>query len=77
MKIVHVCISMPYVDGWGYQENLLPQYLQTAGTQNSVITSANDLPLYLSSQKRTEIASMGNDYHLGEIHIKRIKAPPG
>ena len=26
MKIVHICLACFYVDGMGYQENLLPKY---------------------------------------------------
>ena len=73
MKIVHVCISAPYIDGWGYQENLLPQYLQKNGVQNYIIASANDFPSYLSPQEITNIKSKGNNYCLGEIHITRIR----
>lgn len=73
MKIVHICISNPYIDGWGYQENLLPQYLQKKGVQNFVIASANNFPFYLSSREIRDIKTKGNDYFDGEIHIKRIK----
>lgn len=73
MKIIHICISAPYIDGWGYQENLLPHYLQKQDTQNFVIASANDFPSYLASKKISEIKAKGEDYSIGDIHIKRIK----
>lgn len=73
MKIVHICISNPYIDGWGYQENLLTQYLQKNDTQNYIIASANNFPVYLSSKKIDEIKLKGNDYNNEGIFIKRIK----
>ena len=54
MRIVHICISAPYIDGWGYQENLLPRYLQKAGTENYVIASMNDFPVYLKPEAKAE-----------------------
>ena len=73
MKIVHICISAPYIDGWGYQENLLPKYLQQAGIQNAVIASGNDFPFYLSTQEISDIKAKGENYTIGEVYIKRIK----
>lgn len=73
MKIVHVCISAPYIDGWGYQENLLPQYLQKKGIENYIIASANDFPSYLSSQEIKDIKSRGGKYCIGDISVNRIK----
>lgn len=73
MKIAHICISNPYIDGWGYQENLLPQYLQKIGVQNYVIASANDFPTYLSPKEIAEIKSKGKEYLIEEINVRRIK----
>lgn len=73
MKIVHICISAPYIDGWGYQENLLPRYLQKAGTENYVIASMNDFPVYLKPEVKAEIMSKGTDYQIDGIQVRRIK----
>lgn len=73
MKIVHVCLSAPYVDGWGYQENLLPEYLQKNGVENHVITSNDNLPVYLNKEMKEGIIKKGNSYSIGEIKIHKIR----
>ena len=73
MKIVHICISIPYVDNWGYQENLLPDYLQKSGEENHIITSVESLPAYINSNLRNEISAKGNEYNIGEIKVHKIK----
>lgn len=72
MKIVHVCISGPYIDNWGYQENLLPQYLQKVGVQNYIVASSNDFPNYLKREVAEEIKAKGNKYTLDGIVVCRI-----
>ena len=72
MKIVHISISAPFIDGWGYQENLLTQYLQKAGTENYVIASATDFPNYLKPEIVNEIKAKGTDYTLCGINVRRI-----
>ena len=39
MKIVHVCLAAVYVEGYGYQENILPQYHKLMGYDVTVISS--------------------------------------
>ncbi len=39
MRIVHLCICIPYNDYWGYQENLLPKYHRKQGHEVTVITT--------------------------------------
>ena len=73
MRIVHICISAPYVDGWGYQENLLPKYLQKAGTENYVIASRYDFPVYLKPEDKAAIVAKGDDYAIEGIQVRRIK----
>ena len=73
MKIVHICLSAPYVDGWGYQENLLPEYLQRNGVENYIITSNDNLPVYLNKEMKEEIIKKGNLYNIGNIKIHKIK----
>lgn len=73
MKIVHICLSAPYVDGWGYQENLLPEYLQRNGVENHIITSNDNLPVYLNKEMKEEIIKKGNLYSIGNIKIHKIK----
>ena len=73
MKIVHICISAPYIDGWGYQENLLPKYLQSLGVQNHIVASANHFPEYLKSHIIEEIKAKGSDYIQDDIVVHRIQ----
>ncbi|MDO4800667.1 MAG: glycosyltransferase [Prevotellaceae bacterium] len=72
LKILHVCLSGQYIDGWGYQENLLPHYLSKQGTENIVITSANHFPSYLPARKIEEIKAKGVDYLFDGVRIIRI-----
>ena len=41
MKILHLCLSSPYNDGWGYQENILTKYHAKLG--NEVVLVATTL----------------------------------
>lgn len=72
MKIVHVSISSPFIDSWGYQENLLPRYLQIEGTQNYIIASANDFPAHLKSDRLSDIRNKGTNYLFDGIVVRRI-----
>lgn len=44
-KIIHVCVSSPYVDGLGYQENILACKHKELGYDVKVVTSAENSPL--------------------------------
>jgi 1,2-diacylglycerol 3-alpha-glucosyltransferase len=39
MKIVHVCLTGPYTDNYGYQENIIPRYHAMDGHEVTIITS--------------------------------------
>lgn len=73
MKIVHICFSDPYVDGWGYQSNLLPCYLQQMGVDNYVIASAIHFPSYMKSDDVEIIKIKGSQYEIDGIKIYRIQ----
>lgn len=72
MKIAHISISAPFIDSWGYQENLLTRYLQDEGVQNYIIASANDFPSYLKQEVIDEIKAKGTTYDLDGIVVRRI-----
>ena len=72
MKIVHISISDPYVDGWGYQANLLPKYLQKRGVQNVVVASSTHFPAYLKQETIDSIRKNGCDYSIDGVEVKRI-----
>lgn len=73
MKIVHVCFSGPYIDNWGYQDNLLPQYLSDEGIENYVITGYDVFPSYLSKDKVEEINKKGMRYSIKNVNIIRLR----
>lgn len=73
MKIVHICLSSAYIDNWGYQENLLPEYLSKFGCENFVITSNASLPSYLNQTVKDEIIAKGNSYKVGNVNIHKIR----
>lgn len=72
MKVAHICISAPYIDGWGYQENLLPHYMAAAGAGCTVIAPADNFPSYLSKEVREGIASKGIRYRVGDVDVVRV-----
>lgn len=74
MKIVHICISGPYIDGWGYQDNLLPEYLTDHNIDNHIIACSNVFPNYLPKNQIEDIKQKGNHYTFNGITINRIPA---
>lgn len=50
MKIVNICISAPYIEGFSYQENLLTDYFLDADIETTIIGS-NILPTYMNSKR--------------------------
>lgn len=71
MKIVH--ISQNYIEGWGYQENLLPLYQKRAG-HDVLVISDNDHLKYGQNNKLTEtIIQQGKKYEFDGIRIYKIK----
>ena len=41
MKILHICLANFYIEGMGYQENILPAYHVESGYDVSILTSAH------------------------------------
>lgn len=39
MKVLHICLTGPYNDGWNYQENALPLYQKKMGFDVTVVAS--------------------------------------
>lgn len=72
MKILHICLQSSYIDGWGYQENLLPYYLTKKGSVNYVLTSSNNYPHYLKNDVIRDIESKGNSYSYNSVNIRRV-----
>lgn len=70
MKIAHIC-PVAYIDGWGYQDNLLPEYMSKAGHEVVVVSSANHFPSFLKEEEKQKIIEKGKEYFYGSIHVHR------
>lgn len=72
MKIVHLCLSGPYNDNWGYQDNLLPLYHQKLGHDVTVIATNT-----MHGSKGPIIECDEGDYRLANgLRIIRISIKP-
>lgn len=73
MKIVHCCFgSETYIDDWGYQQNLLPEYHTKLGHQVTVISSSDVFTKRADQNKIKEIKSKGTYYNKNLLKIRRI-----
>ena len=68
MKIVHLCLSSPYNDGWGYQENILAKY--HARLNNEVTLIATTLKNRTDGDGYEEVAP--DEYYFDSVKIVRI-----
>ncbi len=71
MKIVH--ITLHYLDGWGYQDNLLPLYQQRSGASVTVVADNGHFPHSMTPGERQAILDKGDDYMDGPVRVRRIK----
>ena len=70
MKIVHVCLACFYVEGFGYQENILPKVHSEMGLDVTVLTSD-----YAFNQKHEKIKKKSSDYvNKYGVHVKVLKS---
>lgn len=70
MKIFNICNGC-YNEGWGYQENLLPEYEVKAGYDTYVFASRNHFPTYIDDEEKATIIGRGNSYSFNGVHIYR------
>lgn len=54
MKIIHICLANFYIEGMGYQENILPKIHSQMGNDVLVITSDYSFDKYGKKIKKTE-----------------------
>lgn len=72
MKIVHITES--YIEGWGYQENLLPLYQKREGHDVVVVSNNNHLvDIHNRPDLIEEIVARGNEYWYDGIKIYKIE----
>ena len=70
MKILNVCVG-GYVEGWGYQENLLSEYEHKAGYDTIVFAPRNSFPSYVDEKERDNIIKKGSEYEFNGVRIIR------
>jgi len=71
MKFVHIMISSPYIDGWGYQENVLPLYQKK--NNDEIVVIASDIFPKQYKLKRVPIGChLENGLRIIRIHSYRI-----
>ena len=68
MKIVHIHLLGPYTDGWGYQENILPEIQARQGHEVTVITNCLT---HCPDNSIKEVAPA--EYEINEVRIIRIQ----
>lgn len=71
MKIVH--ITGNYIEGWGYQENLLPLYQRRIGRDVVVVSDNSHLKYAQNKELAEEIVAKGTEYEYDGIKIYKIK----
>lgn len=71
MKIVH--ITLHYLDGWGYQDNLLPLYQRRSGASVTVVADNGHFPHSMTPAERQAVLDKGDDYMDGPVRVRRIK----
>lgn len=71
MKIVH--ITHHYIDGWGYQDNLLPEYQCLQGDQVTVISDNDHLGYMQNQELANAISAKGKRYEINGVQIRKIK----
>ncbi len=62
MKVIHVCLAGLFMDGWGYQDNLIAKYHVSFGYDVTVITNQwvyDEEGNYIKTDKETEVDRYG------------------
>lgn len=72
MKIVHICLAAVYIEGFGYQENILPQCHRAMGFEVTVLTSDTVFDRNYT-QKTREDKDYINQYGIHVITLSRSK----
>lgn len=72
MKIVHICLAAVYIEGFGYQENILPQCHKAMGYEVTVLTSDSIFDKSNTQKVRKEKDYI-NQYGIHIITLKHSK----
>lgn len=73
MRITHLCLASFFVDGYGYQENMLPKYHSMQGHDVSVITSLESFDKDGKLCLLPEARSYTNEYGIPVTRLKYKK----
>ena len=66
MRIVHICLACFYIEGWGYQENILPKYHAQEGHDVMILTSD-----YMFNSRSENAVKQERDYlNPHGVHVK-------
>ena len=68
MKIVHICLSGLYMDGWGYQDNMLAKYHKKAG--HDVYVIANE---FMYDKEGNYVKIDGDKYIQPDTDVNGVK----
>lgn len=71
MKIVH--ITHHYIDGWGYQDNLLPLYQHFQGDDVLVVSDNDHLGYTQDPALAESIIAKGDAYTIQGVRIRKIR----
>lgn len=69
MKIVHLCLSNFYIEGFGYQENIIPKYNKKDGHEVTIIASRFT---YNKKNGKAEEADIGEYINDDGIKVIRV-----
>ena len=72
MKIVHICLACFYIEGYGYQENILPQFHKDMGNDVTIITTEFEYDRKNQKKLRTSLDYI-NDYGIRVRTVKQSK----
>src|SRR5574344_928871 len=71
MKIVHISLYS-YIDNWGYQENILPEYQNKRGDDVTVIAPYNHFAKFVNYEDVNRIKQKGRNYQINGVKIRKL-----
>lgn len=68
MRILHCCLACFYIDGYSYQENILPRYHKNLGHDIKIVASR----LNYKNNKELELSDSGSYFNEDGIEVTRL-----
>ena len=72
MRIVHICLAASYVEGWGYQENIIPKYHVRFENEVFILTSEYEFNNENKKIKRKNLKYTNSD-GINVISLRKSK----